>query len=200
VALYSSKFIASQETKMATASARTKSSNKHHSQNGNGRKAHDRVVEHIEDVADTAAEAAAAFTGAARRQAAEASNQLQRFFNAASSFAPGAVVKNIAEANVEVFELFSRQAGVLADWPSRIARIRSPEELFRAQTNLMQELVVDFQETSQRVWSNWAGAMTESARRTARTTTRLSEEHESTLRQFAGRQSDRVSGSRSHRT
>jgi hypothetical protein len=186
---------------MATASARTrKTSNRHASKKGNGRKVYDRAVEEIDDVAETASEAAAVLTGAVRRQAHEARNQMQHVFDAATVFGPGAIATNFAEANIEVFELFGRQAGVLADWPSRVAKIRSPEDLFRAHTDLMQELVADFQETSQRVWSKWAGAVTESARRTARTTRRLSEEQTSTLREFAGRESDRISGGRSART
>jgi hypothetical protein len=162
------KSFGTEEDGMATASARTsKSLHKGRSGNGNGRKANHRAIEDFDDAADTVTDAANSFASAAQRQVHEASAQLRGFWDAASAFGPGAIAKTVAESNIEMFELFSRQAGAMAEWPTRFAKIRSPEQLFRAQTELIHELVADFQQTSQLLWSHWSEVLTASARQTS---------------------------------
>jgi hypothetical protein len=185
---------------MATATARTsKSSNKHHLQNGNGRKAYDHTVETLDEMAATASQATASIAHTAQRRLIEGADHLREFWPVARGFAPTAFAKSFGEANIEVFELFSRQAGALADWPARIAKIRSAEQLFRAQTDLMQELVFDFQETSQRVWSHWAKAFSAATQRTSQMARRARAGQRDTVRRISGRHTEGVSAGRAAR-
>jgi hypothetical protein len=184
---------------MATASARTnKSLNRNRPGNGNGRKAYDRAIEDFDDAADTVTGAANSFASAAQRQMHEATAQLRGFWDAASAFGPGAIAKTVAESNIEMFELFSRQAGAMAEWPTRFARIRSPEQLFRAQTDFIQEMVADFQQTSQLVWSHWSEVLTATARQTSQVARRAGAAQRGGLSHIARRRTERGSARASH--
>jgi hypothetical protein len=182
---------------MATASARaSKSQNRHGSGNGNGRKTYDRAMKDFDNAAQSVIEGAERFTDAAQRQVGQASSQLRGLWDASGAFGPGGFAKTLAESNIEMFELFSRQAGALAEWPTRFAGIRSPEQLFRAQTDLFQELMSDFQETSQLLWAHWSEALTMTARRTSQLARRASQEQRAGFPPLARRRTEARSSAR----
>ena len=85
------------------------------------------------------------------------------YFSGLDSMAKGmGPMKGMARAQLEMMGLMSRRAQAYMEFPSRLSRCRSPQDLMQEQMVFWQTAVQQYQESSQKIMAAWSQSLTNS--------------------------------------
>ena len=88
---------------------------------------------------------------------------LHMYFSGLDAMAKGmGPMKGFARAQLEMMGLMSRRAQAYMDFPTRLSRCRSPQDLMQEQMLFWQSAMQQYQESSQKIMAAWNQGMTSS--------------------------------------